>query len=202
MMTIDNVSLVMTYRHPKFSLMPFYLELKKTSDSIKDRNIIWFGDFNLDLLSTEGGKLRSVFQKCGFQLCQTSEATTDGNSMLDLAFTNFNEARAWSYESYFSYHKPICIIWPKSICERTKVTASKTNDQYMILQPVYEKGDNCDINSGKSSTYIFEKGQIPSTQEKQSSADTKVFLKIENFYISNLYSAYKINTVGNIILIM
>lgn len=85
-----------------------------------DGPFILLGDINMDLSSGmlvgSGRKFVEMMQeKDAVSLTMLDEYSTDGNSHIDVSFSNYNDAESWYYESYYSYHKPICTVIKK--CE-------------------------------------------------------------------------------------
>jgi hypothetical protein len=109
----SNLNLIMVYKSPKYSTSQFVEQLR-TQLSVSASNLLVFGDFNINLKESEGKKLSDVFQE--FKLTSklnTHYPTTNGGSHIDCCFSNHEGVEAWIYESYYSYHKPICIVWPR-----------------------------------------------------------------------------------------
>jgi len=110
---VKDVTLVMVYKSPKFPNSKFF-EMLLTYLKRKMPKIAFFGDFNINILAKEGAGLVKIFHD--YQLKSSLSprtSSTDGGSHIDCCFTNISDLTAWFYESYFSYHKPICITWYK-----------------------------------------------------------------------------------------
>jgi len=108
---LDNVNLTTVYKSPKFSLRIFNEELEALLQKLSGLVIV-FGDFNINLKSPEGNKLTELFQRYGlFSALVIGTPSTNQDTQIDLCFTNHPNVIAWYYESYYSYHKPICITW-------------------------------------------------------------------------------------------
>ena len=110
---ISDVHLIMSYKHPKYSKESFMQKLSEILSNIEGK-IIFFGDVNINLKNQEGASFINMLKQ--FRMTSKlniSESSTDHGTHIDCCFANFPEMEAWFYESYFSLHKPICVIWPK-----------------------------------------------------------------------------------------
>lgn len=108
---IDSVVCICTYKSPKFNNSVFIAKVSECLQNIEEPSV-FFGDVNIDLNKPEAAALLKVFESCGFQsMLPLQCSTTNGGSQIDCCFKNFDGPTAWIYESYFSYHKPICITW-------------------------------------------------------------------------------------------
>jgi len=110
---VSEVQLIMVYKSPKYGISSF---LEKLRDILTARRgpCVVFGDFNINLQNPEGKKLIGLFEE--FEMdpkLNIQQATTNGGSHIDCCFSNSQNIISWVYESYFSYHKPICIVWPR-----------------------------------------------------------------------------------------
>jgi hypothetical protein len=111
--SVSNLNLIMVYKSPKYSTSQF-IEQLRTQLSVSENKMLVFGDFNINLKESEGKQLSALFQE--FELTSTlniHHPTTNGGSHIDCCFSNHEDVEAWIYESYYSYHKPICIVWPR-----------------------------------------------------------------------------------------
>ena len=69
---------------------------------------------NINLLSSDGTSVKTLFQNLGFASCLPNKSSTSGGSQIDCCFANnCGRAKSWIYESYYSYHKPICFVWQR-----------------------------------------------------------------------------------------
>lgn len=46
-------------------------------------------------------------------LLNINNVSTNLGTHIDICFSNVQLSEAFFYETYYSYHKPICIIFPK-----------------------------------------------------------------------------------------
>ena len=75
---------------------------------------VYIGDINLDLSKDEHSDIVHQFNAAGLSSMLNLKATsTNLDSHIDVCFSDKRNLDCWYYESYCSYHKPICIIWPK-----------------------------------------------------------------------------------------
>lgn len=111
----NGVRICMLYRSPQYRTMSFLQDIRNLLTSTKGSPMIVFGDFNLNFLTQDGCQMRQIFSSMGFRLITPLESSTDGNTSIDACLSNVNGVSAWFYESYFSYHKPICVTWPNDV---------------------------------------------------------------------------------------
>ncbi len=112
--TLLSFTYIIVYRSPSSSKEDFFQALKNMLDAV-DGPFILMGDINIDLagdsLSGSGKKFVEMMQqKDALSLTKLDEYSTDGNSHIDVVFSNYNDVESWYYESYYSYHRPICTI--------------------------------------------------------------------------------------------
>lgn len=108
-----DLTLVVVYKSPKFANGQFIRHLTGVLDSISG-DIVIVGDININLKENAGTTIRTLFESRGLQSkLNLTEPSTDGDTHIDCCFSNVNQLQAWFYESYYSYHKPICVVWPK-----------------------------------------------------------------------------------------
>ncbi|XP_035700553.1 uncharacterized protein LOC118433080 [Folsomia candida] len=111
----NNVRICMLYRSPQYSTLTFLQDIRNLLISTKNTPVIVFGDFNLNFLAQDGCQMKQIFYSMGLRLITPAEYSTDGNTSIDACFSNIQGVSAWFYESYCSYHKPICVTWPDDI---------------------------------------------------------------------------------------
>lgn len=75
---------------------------------------LYVGDINLNLSDEKNEDVITIFAEHGF----TSQLnrlipSTNGGTHIDICFSDADYVSSWFYESYCSYHKPICVTWPK-----------------------------------------------------------------------------------------
>jgi len=110
---VQDVTVVMSYKSPAYN-QSLYVERLEALLSSYCGKILLFGDINIDLKKKDGENIRKRLLDLNFKcIIDATNCSTDGGSRIDVCFANFKFIEAWFYESYYSYHKPICIIWPK-----------------------------------------------------------------------------------------
>jgi hypothetical protein len=105
---------IIVYRSPSSSKEDFFVALEHMLDAV-DGLFILLGDINIDLSSGilvgSGRKfVEKMQEKDAVSLTMLNDYSTDGNSHIDVAFSNSNDVESWYYESYYSYHKPILSV--------------------------------------------------------------------------------------------
>jgi hypothetical protein len=111
---ISNVTVTFMYKHPNFPDRKFLRHLRSALEDVSGKEI-FVGDININLQQPEGRRVLSLFMEFHFHSnLNIAQASTDGGTHIDCCFSNADEVEAWFYESYYSYHKPICIVWPKN----------------------------------------------------------------------------------------
>jgi len=111
---IEGVKAVMSYKSPAYN-PNLYVERVEALLSSYSGNVVFFGDINIDLQKKDGEKLQKRLQELNYKcIVDVSNCSTDGGTHIDVCFANFQMIEAWFFESYYSYHKPICITWPKN----------------------------------------------------------------------------------------
>jgi hypothetical protein len=108
---VGSVSIIVMYKHPKFSKQQFQVILEDVLKSVQGKTVI-IGDINIDLLNEHNIYIYQLFEKYNFYSQLTRIPSTNLATQIDCCFTNF-ETTAWLYETYYSYHKSICITFPK-----------------------------------------------------------------------------------------
>lgn len=107
---IRDYKLFVVYKSPKYPVQQFLQSLEEQLRLVEGK-VVFVGDFNMNLHDSIGNSLLNSFRKYGFECkLDLKSSSTDGGSNLDAAFANFNMQDAWYFESYYSYHKPICIV--------------------------------------------------------------------------------------------
>lgn len=110
---VSGVTVIMVYKHPSYSQSRFLAKLEEILDNL-NRNILLFGDANMDISNPENRKfLQLMARKDLISKLAIQDPSTDYGTHIDVCFSNVESVDAWFYESYFSYHKAICIVWPK-----------------------------------------------------------------------------------------
>jgi hypothetical protein len=112
---VSDVNLIMVYKSPNYSVCVFLRALEEVLISISG-SIIVFGDFNIDLHSPVGRSTLDFFNRLNLEskLNYRTSSSTDGSTFIDFCFSNIPTVEAWFYETYYSYHKAICLVWPKN----------------------------------------------------------------------------------------
>ena len=115
-----NVTIVVLYKAPTCQVSTFrkhFLDL--TSEIVlKENKFILVGDFNFDITDTGNSHIlefmKSSLPKSNQLVC---EPTTDANTLLDLAFSNCQEASASTISVTWSFHKTVVVSFPfANIC--------------------------------------------------------------------------------------
>ncbi|ODM94679.1 ATP-dependent DNA helicase PIF1 [Orchesella cincta] len=113
---IGIVTFVLTYKSPKFSKRVYMENLASIIDG--NEKVVVFGDININVLDGQSSAFMEVMKKFGMSsVLNLQEYTTNGLTNIDVCFTNLIGVSGWIYESLYSYHKPLCILIPKKICE-------------------------------------------------------------------------------------
>lgn len=108
-MKISSMTVVLCYCHPDFSRRSFLAKLKSTLEEIAG-DVIVVGDFNINLITNDYG-IKEFFNNLGLtNRLPFGEKTTNGGTAIDLCFSNA-KIEASIHETYYSYHKGICINW-------------------------------------------------------------------------------------------
>jgi hypothetical protein len=98
------------YKAPQLFIQDFPTHLGNELLGSEDERMLIIGDFNIDLLQTDGSteKLQSLFRTRSFSQC-VSTHTTDHGSLLDHVWVNFDTSKPSTclLEAYFSDHSPI-----------------------------------------------------------------------------------------------
>jgi hypothetical protein len=111
---MSNVIIIMCYKSPRYTKNLFLGRLDEVLGGIIG-NILVFGDFNIDLQKEEGRQVINLFRKYYMKSkLDIRASSTDGGSHIDCCFSNVQSLDAWFYECYYSYHKPICMVWKKN----------------------------------------------------------------------------------------
>lgn len=108
---IGAVHVIVMYKHPKYSKQQFQIRLEESLKNVQGNAII-VGDINIDLLNELNRNVCQLFEKYNFRSQLSRNPSTNLATQIDCCFTNF-EVTSWLYETYYSYHKSICIIFPK-----------------------------------------------------------------------------------------
>ena len=111
---IRNLHVVGIYCRPKEKWININKALTHLRTLVDPKEpLIIMGDFNIDILknTSKKQKLVDIMESAFFCKQQINEFTTNGNTIIDLIFTNIegNNTDTGVLESYFSYHKVIYI---------------------------------------------------------------------------------------------
>ena len=107
--SIENIHVVFMYKSPKYSILNFLRILETRLLQINHKTIC-IGDINIDL-KCGGDAVISLFEKYNMvSILDLMNSTTNGNTHIDCCFSNFSPT-GWLYETYYSYHKAICVTW-------------------------------------------------------------------------------------------
>lgn len=108
---IETVRVVVMYKHPKFSKQQFIILLEDILKNLQGNALI-IGDINIDLLNESNNNVAQLLGKYNFRSQLNRNPSTNLATQIDCCFSNFGTT-AWLYETYYSYHKSICIVFPK-----------------------------------------------------------------------------------------
>jgi len=109
----NEFTVIVIYKSPQYSVVKFRNNLESMLQGLSEKTF-FIGDINIDLSSEKNVSIPKLFEKYGFKTClDLKHASTDYGTHIDICFSNSTEIQAWFYESYYSYHKAICVIWPK-----------------------------------------------------------------------------------------
>jgi hypothetical protein len=109
--TTSNVGITVMYKSPGYPNRKFLHFLDRFLAELNGPGV-FVGDININMQKPEGENVLKIFQKHNYDSKLNLESpSTDGGTHIDVCFSNVPHLEAWFYESYFSYHKPICITW-------------------------------------------------------------------------------------------
>ncbi len=108
-----GLTIVVMYKSPMFQKSRFR-QMLHSSLSLVNTNVIYVGDINLDMCDEKNSDIVEVFAKYGLQSrLNLKETSTNGNTHINVCFSDIDFLNCRFYVSYYSYHKPICVAWPK-----------------------------------------------------------------------------------------
>jgi len=108
-----DVIVIIIYKSPKFPNPTFIHNLADVLQNISGK-IVVAGDFNINVHNSDSRLLTKLMDKYKLvSLFRNCDVSTDYGTLIDNCFSNVPEIQGWFYECYYSYHKPICIVWPK-----------------------------------------------------------------------------------------
>lgn len=108
---LENVLVLICYKHKDYSSGSFLQDLRDIIMA-HDGNCIACGDFNIDLIRNTEVNLGTFFVNLGFHnLLPSVTSTTDHGTYIDICFSNYVDSRAFVYETFYSFHKGLCIYW-------------------------------------------------------------------------------------------
>lgn len=107
-----DIELIVVYKSPKFPSSEFQKKLRQELCSTSDKCLL-LGDFNINFQDLSNSTKELLRRRKFLPLLDQHLPTTDYATHIDSCFSNFkdNEINAWIYESYYSYHKPLCVVW-------------------------------------------------------------------------------------------
>jgi hypothetical protein len=110
---ILDTNMVVAYKSPQYSKSLFIKTMDDTFRSIEG-DVVVIGDFNMDLRKSEGRKILDLFNAHQLESkVNVDSFSSDGGTHIDYCFSNVANVQAWFYETYYSYHKAICVVMPK-----------------------------------------------------------------------------------------
>jgi endonuclease/exonuclease/phosphatase (EEP) superfamily protein YafD len=108
----DDSAILICYRHKLFNVNEFLCAVKDAILQTKENHIILIGDFNVNLIKDNTFNLRRFFSVLQLESSlKNDESTTDYGTQIDCVFTNVQLLHATVWETYYSYHKGICVNW-------------------------------------------------------------------------------------------
>ena len=110
---INDVVCVIMYKSPKFPAAKFLDKIRSILCKSFGQ-MMFLGDININLFSSDGFAVKQLYQEFGFHsLVPNNRSSTNGHTQIDCCFCNFTSqnVKSWFYESYYSYHKPMCVVW-------------------------------------------------------------------------------------------
>ena len=121
---LENSIIIVCYISPKFpkvEALNCIDTILHDFSSITEKKIM-LGDFNIDINSDMGERLRNVFWCHGMEFCLEKKSnSTDSGSQIDLAFSSIKTTESYYYESIASDHKPIFIELEKDVLNSSAV---------------------------------------------------------------------------------
>ena len=107
---VEERTIISVYKHPHFP-KKIFLECLKNRVNNFTKDVVFVGDINLDMKRPENNDVSILFAQKGFHsLLDFNFPSRNSGSHIDVCFSNFADAEAFFYESYYSDHKPICIL--------------------------------------------------------------------------------------------
>lgn len=107
-----GLTIVVIYKSPMFPKSKFKEMLQVSLPSV-NTDVIYVGDINLDISDKSNADLIEIFVEYNLKLqLNLMDPSTNGGTHIDICFSDLDYLICWFYESYYSYHKPICIAWP------------------------------------------------------------------------------------------
>ena len=114
---VQDVFIIFMYKSPKYSSAKFLAHLKKYLDRHENELAVFVGDINIDMWKQENKFVDDAFNSSNFRSAlDLTWSSTGYGSHIDICYTNHALVKASYYESLFSYHKPICITFPRLHC--------------------------------------------------------------------------------------
>ncbi len=108
----DDIALFVCYKHKDFNTNVFLRDVKDAIFTTKENHLIIVGDFNVNFIKDNTFNLPAFFSALKMERSlKYDEATTDYGTQLDCVFTNVQSLQASVWETYYSYHKGICVNW-------------------------------------------------------------------------------------------
>lgn len=119
LITVRNIAIMSVYSSPRVSASQVQSQLELAFQKVPNTcsSLLIMGDFNVNVLEPSEGR----FDLVDFMMAQRqplrfllphNQVTTNGNTLLDLAFSSCEEALGSVYESPTSYHKPVMAMVP------------------------------------------------------------------------------------------
>lgn len=105
---LENIYVIVCYKHPRFSSSVLLEVLQLILISSPGPKVL-IGDLNMGA-NHDRLKLNDFFSKFGMRPnLGTEDVTTELGSQIDVCFSNVSELLVSVAETYYSYHKALCI---------------------------------------------------------------------------------------------
>jgi exonuclease III len=104
--SLNNMDILLIYTSVNTTKHDLLSQVDECLPKVKNDKVMIIGDFNIDVMSDSNKDFVSSMNNKGFLLLNNG-VTTNGNTQIDLVFARNFKTTINTYESYFSYHKPL-----------------------------------------------------------------------------------------------
>ena len=104
--SINDIDIILIYNSSHSTKNDLFSSIEDCIKSTVNEKAIIVGDFNLDILSDFNDDFVTFMNNFNFILMNNG-VTTNGNTQIDLVFARVCPIEVNTYDSYFSYHKPL-----------------------------------------------------------------------------------------------